>query len=120
MADKKLSIYHNPRCSKSREALEIINASGCEVDVINYQKRRLSKKEIKELLAKLNLKPIDIIRSKEEIFIKKFKDKKFTDAEWIQLIIDNPILLERPIVVSNYSAIIARPPKLLEEFLAKK
>lgn len=120
MAKNKITIYHNTRCSKSRCALELLNEKGLEVEIREYLKEVPTKKELKELLAKLDLKPIDIVRQKEELFIKKFKGKKFTDAEWIQILIENPVLIERPIVVDGYKAIIARPPELIEDFLKRK
>jgi arsenate reductase len=105
---KKLTIYHNPRCSKSRKALETLTQKGNEIEIIEYLKTPLTKKVLKNLLMKLNMKPIDIIRTNEEIFKKKFKDKQFNDDEWIQILIENPILLQRPIVVSEYKAEIMR------------
>ncbi|MEO8762502.1 MAG: arsenate reductase (glutaredoxin) [Bacteroidia bacterium] len=105
---KKLTIYHNPRCSKSRKALETLTEKGEEVDVIEYLKTPLTKKILKNLLMKLNMKPIDIIRVNEDVFKDNFKGKNFTDDEWIQILIENPILLQRPIVVGEYKAEIMR------------
>ncbi len=105
---KKLTIYHNPRCSKSRCALETLTEKGEEVEVIEYLKTPLTKKILKNLLMKLNMKPIDIIRVNEDVFKKNFKGKNFTDDEWIQILIENPVLLQRPIVVSEYKAEIMR------------
>ena len=117
---KKLTIYHNARCSKSREALEILTKKGIETEVVEYLKKPLTKKVLKDLLMKLNLKPLDIIRTNEDIFKKKFKGKNFKDEEWIQILIENPTLLQRPIVVDEYKAIIARPPESLLEFVGRK
>ncbi len=72
------------------------------------------------MLAKLGVKPFDIVRKKEPIYLEKFKNKTFTDNEWIQLLIENPILIERPIVIDGYGAIIARPPELLADFIKRK
>ena len=105
---KKVTIYHNPRCSKSRKALEILTEKGTEIEVVEYLKTPLTKKILKNLLMKLNMKPIDIIRTNEDVFKQKFKSKKFTDDEWIQILIENPILLQRPIVVGEYKAEIMR------------
>ena len=117
---KKLTIYHNPRCSKSRETLTLLTEKGIETNVIEYLKTPLTKKGLKTLLMKLNLKPIDIIRTNEDIFKKKFKGKNFEDEEWIQILIENPTLLQRPIVVDEYKAIIARPPESVLEFIAQR
>lgn len=113
-------IYHNARCSKSREALDILNKNKCEVEIREYLKQPPTKKELKELLAKLGCKPIDIVRKKEEIYIKKFANKKFTDAEWIQILTEHPVLIERPIVIDGYKAVVARPPELIIDLIKRK
>ena len=105
---KKVTIYHNPRCSKSRCALETLTQKGAEIEVVEYLKTPLTKKLLKNLLMKLNMKPMDIIRTNEDIFKQKFKGKNFTDDEWIQVIIENPVLLQRPIVAGEYKAEIMR------------
>lgn len=113
-------IYHNPRCSKSREALALLNAKKCKIEIREYLKKNLDKKELKDLVAKLGCKPFDIVRKKEPLFIKKFKNKSFTDTEWLQVLFEHPELIERPIVIDGYKAIIARPPELLEDFIKRK
>lgn len=120
MAKKKVTIYHNTRCSKSREALGILEDNNCEIEVVEYLKNTPNKKELKDLLIKLDLKPLDIVRTNESIFEKKFKGKKFTDAEWIQIIIENPVLLQRPIIIDGYKAIIGRPVERVVELLKRK
>jgi arsenate reductase len=105
---KKLTIYHNPRCSKSRKALETLTEKGYELEVVEYLKTPLNKKVLKKILMKLNMKPLDIIRTHEDVFKKKFRNKNFTDDEWIQILIENPILLQRPIVSGEYKAEIMR------------
>jgi arsenate reductase len=117
---KKLIVYHNARCSKSREALALLTEKGIETEVVEYLKTPLTKKVLKNLLMKLNLKPIDIIRTNEDIFKKKFKGKNFKDEEWIQILIENQTLLQRPIVVDEYKAVIARPPESVLEFVGRK
>ncbi|HEX7415276.1 MAG TPA: arsenate reductase (glutaredoxin) [Bacteroidia bacterium] len=117
---KKLTIYHNSRCTKSREVLALIKEQGIETEVVEYLKTPLTKKLLKNLLMKLNLKPIDVIRTSEDIFKKKFKNKHFTDEEWMQILIENPILLQRPMVVDEYKAIIACPSESVLEFIARK
>lgn len=116
----KIEIYHNTRCSKSRCALDMLNTKGADVVIRDYLKTPPTKKELKDLLAKLGIKASELARKKEPIFLEKFKDKKFTETEWITILTENPILIERPIVVDGYAAIIARPPELLEEFLKRK
>lgn len=120
MKTATIEIYHNNRCSKSRCALEYLNQQGVEVVVKDYLKNPPTKKELKDVLAKLGIKPLDLIRKKESLFVEKYKDKKFTDAEWLQILVENPVLIERPIVIDGYGAIIARPHDLLEVFLKRK
>lgn len=117
---KKITIYHNPRCSKCREAMGVLEGSDCEIEIIEYLKDFPTKKELKDLLMKLGLKPLDIIRTSEPLFEKKLKNKKFTDAEWIQILIENPTLLQRPILVDGYKAIIGRPVEKVVELLRRK
>ena len=117
---KKITIYHNARCSKSREAMEVLKKSDCEIEVVEYLKKTPTKKELKDLLMKLGLKPLDIIRTNEAIFEKKFKNKKFSDAEWLQILIENPVLLQRPIIVDGYKAVIGRPVEKVAELLGRK
>src|ERR1700758_2190211 len=120
MAKRKVTIFYNARCSKCREAMEVLKDSNCEIEIVEYLKEFPTKKELKDLLMKLGLKPFDLIRQKEEIFKKKFKNKKFTDAEWLQVIIENPILLERPIIIDGYKAVIGRPVEKIIELIVRK
>lgn len=117
---KKITILHNARCSKSREALDLLEQNDCEIEVVEYMKDTPTKKQIKEILAKLGLKAIDIVRKKEPLFLKKFKDKKFTNEEWVQILIEHPELIERPIIIDGYKAIIGRPPELVIDLLTRK
>ena len=72
MAKRKVTIFHNARCSKCREAMEILEDSNCEIEVVEYLKEIPTKKELKDVLMKLDLKPFDLIRTKEELFEKSF------------------------------------------------
>ena len=105
-----LTIYHNPRCSKSRQTLNIILDKNIKPKVHLYLDIALSKNQIEILLRQLNKTPKEIIRGKEEIY-KKLSLEKATDDQIINAIIDNPILLERPIVTNGKKAIIGRPPE---------
>ena len=117
---KKIQILYNPRCSKCREALSFLEAENCEIEVKEYLKKTLTKKELKDILTKLGLKAFDIVRQKETLFIKNFKGKKFTNDEWIQILLENPTLIERPIVIDGYKAIIGRPPELVIDLVNRK
>ena len=116
----KVTILYNPRCGKCREALSMLEGENCEIEVVEYLKNIPTKKELKMILSKLGLKAFDIVRKKEDIYLKKFKNKTFTNEEWIQLLIENPILIERPIVIDGYKAIIGRPPELVIDLLQRK
>ncbi len=112
-----IEIFHNTRCKKSREGLELIKQSGKEYEIREYLKEPLSEKEIKSLLQKLNMRPIQIVRQNEKLWKEKFKEKDLDDGELIRILAENPILIERPIVVNKNTAIIGRPPSLIEKIL---
>lgn len=117
---KKVQILYNPRCSKCREALSLLEGESCEIEIVEYLKNIPTKKEIKNILDKLGLKAFDIVRKKEAVYLEKFKNKTFTNEEWIQLLIENPILIERPIIIDGYKAIIGRPPELVVDLIHRK
>jgi arsenate reductase len=104
-----IQIYHNSRCGKSRECLVFLEKSGQEYEIINYLKDIPSFDELKEIINKLAIKPMELVRRKEKIWIENFKDKPLSDDKIIQAMISNPILIERPIVINGNKAIIARP-----------
>lgn len=112
-----ISIYHNPRCRKSREALEILNESGYQFEVREYLKQPPTRKELSELLKKLKLHPLELIRKGESIYKDKYKGKKFSDNEWIEIMVNNPILIERPVVIRDQHAVIGRPVTRVIELL---
>lgn len=113
----KITIYHNPRCRKSREALEILMHSCKNPEIIDYQKTPLNEKELNGLVEKLGIKPLDLIRKGEELFKSKYKGKDLSDKEWIKAMAENPILMERPIVVNEDKAVVARPAEKVNEIL---
>lgn len=112
----KTVIYHNPRCSKSREALALLNEKNLDVEIIEYLKDKPSIKQLKELINLLGIKPIQLIRTKEDAF-KPFKDKQLTDDEYISLMAEFTVLIERPIVIKGKKAVIGRPPQLILDIL---
>ena len=112
-----LTIYHNPRCAKSRETLQIIKDADADVVVVEYLKNPPTEDEIYDLLTKLNL-PVDyLIRKNEELFKQQFKGKNLSDDEWVKVLAENPKLLERPIVVKDDEAILGRPPENVMKLL---
>lgn len=112
------TIIHNPRCRKSREALEILNSKNVEIKIIKYLEDPLSEKEISNIKNLLNLDLIDMLRSKEKLF-KELEIKSIGNQdELLKIISQNPILIERPIIIkNNANAVIGRPPEnVLELF----
>ena len=105
-----MKIYHNPRCSKSREALFLIQEKGENPKIIEYLKECISIEDLGLLLRMLKIKPIELIRKGEQIWKEKYNGKKLTDDEIIMAMSENPKLIERPIVVKNGKAIIGRSP----------
>lgn len=112
-----IQIYHNPRCGKSRNCLAFIKESKKEFEIINYLEQTPSFDELSSLIEKLNLEPIQLVRTKEKIWIENFKNKQMSDNEIIQAMVSNPILIERPIVVIGNKAIIGRELDKVEAFI---
>lgn len=109
-------MYHNGECSKCKELTEILSAKGLPVDYKFYLHEPLTLGELKDLLQKLQLPATALLRQSEPLFA-HYEGKQFTEDEWLQIIIDNPVLLQRPIVVLDDKAIIARPPEKVLEIL---
>jgi len=105
-----LTIYHNPRCSKSRQTLALIEENSQEVTIVEYLKAPLDESTIKSLLSLLNISPIEMMRVKETEF-KEQGLKNADDKELIQAMVNTPKLIERPIVTSDNKAVIGRPPE---------
>jgi arsenate reductase len=104
-----IQIYHNPRCTKSRECLAFLEASGHEYQVVKYLDSPPTFDELKAIITKLNIKPIQLVRQKEKIWIENYKNKVLLDEEVVQILASNPILIERPIVINGEHAAIGRP-----------
>ncbi len=104
-----IQIYHNSRCGKSRECLAFLEEYGKEYEVIKYLDNVPTFDELKSIIEKLDIKPIELVRQKEKIWLENFKNKIMSDDEIIQAMILNPILIERPIVINGNKAVIARP-----------
>lgn len=112
-----ITIYHNPRCSKSREGLQFLEDNQLDFQTVKYLDEPLTEKELKELIKKLGIKPIELVRTKEEIWKNNYKDKDLSDKQIIDAMIENPKLIERPIVVNGDKAVIARPFSLIKNIL---
>ena len=118
-AQAAYTIFHNPRCSKSRAALALLEDRGIEPVVVEYLKTPPSATELKALLAKLKLKPIELVRKGEDVYQAKFADKQLSDAQWIVAMAEHPVLIERPIVVKGDNAVLGRPPENVLQLLKK-
>ncbi len=112
-----LKIYHNPRCTKSREGLAILKESGLEFEIVEYLKNPPSYIELSAIIGKLNFHAIDLVRTKETIWKEEFKGKDLKDEEIVQAMVDNPKLIERPIVIFNNKAVVGRPPEKIRDFI---
>lgn len=112
-----IQIYHNSRCGKSRDCLAFIEQSGKEFEIIKYLEHIFTFDELSEIIKKLRIKPIELVRVKEKVWIENFKNKIMSDAEVIKAMVDNPILIERPIVIYRDQAIIARPLENIKTIL---
>ncbi|MCK5280710.1 MAG: arsenate reductase (glutaredoxin) [Cyclobacteriaceae bacterium] len=106
-----MKIYHNPRCSKSRQTLQLINDAGKDVEIIEYLKDVPTEEELKSIIDLLGISPEQLLRKNEAIFKEQFKGRSFSDEEWIKIMIGNPKLIERPIVVDGKKAVLGRPPE---------
>ncbi len=112
-----MKIYHNPRCSKSRQTLQLIKDAGVEPKIVEYLKDVPTVQELKEIIGLLGIKPYDLLRRGEADFKENFKGKDLTDDEWISAMIKYPKLIERPIVVKQKKAVLGRPPENVKTLL---
>jgi arsenate reductase len=113
-----MKIYHNPRCSKSRKALELIRAAGLEPEVVDYMRTPLTASEIRRLLKRLNMQPLELMRKGEDLYKELgVGTLPFSKEELIRILAENPRLMERPIVVTETRAAVCRPPEKVTELL---
>jgi len=113
----KITIWHNPRCSKSREAMSILEQNNCEAEVVKYLETNPNETQIKTLLKMLGVTPRELMRQKEDIY-KELRLKEENDEQkLIEAMANNPKLIERPILIKDNKAIIGRPTSLITEFL---
>ena len=118
MSDSSVTIYHNPRCSKSRQTLQLICDSGVEPNVVEYLKTPPSAAELDGILNRLDLEPAELMRRKEATFSDlDLPNRELTRDEAIAIMVANPVLIERPIVVRGAAAVIGRPPENVKELL---
>ena len=112
-----MKIYHNPRCRKSREGLAFLEQNGYDFEVVRYLENPLTRQELLSIIEKLEVSPIDLIRRSESVWKENFKGKTLSDQELVEAMLQFPKLMERPIVVHNERAIIARPAERINDIL---
>ena len=112
-----IKIYHNNRCRKSREGLQIVQESGIDFEIVDYISNPLTATELKEVIAILNIAPIDLIRKNESVWKSDFKGKKLSDQQLIDAMAAHPKLIERPIIIHNNKGVIGRPKDRILEIL---
>lgn len=106
-----MKIYHNPRCSKSRQTLALIEDAGAAVEVIKYLEEIPSKEELTAIIKLLGITPLQLVRKGEKDWKENFKGKVLLDEEIIEAMIAYPKLIERPIVIKDNKAVLGRPPE---------
>ena len=117
MSQDEFAIYHNPRCSKSREALALLQQHGIEPTIIEYLETPPTQNQLRDVIQKLGIKPEALLRKGEDVFKERFAGCDLSDDEWITAMVGNPILIERPIVILGDRALIGRPPERVIELI---
>lgn len=112
-----IKIYHNNRCSKSRCGLELLEKSGKEFNVVKYLETPPTEDELKDIISLLGISPIELVRKNEAVWKENFKGKELSDKEVITAMVNNPKLIERPIVIANNKAVIGRPPERILDII---
>tara|TARA_R100001015_G_C4609408_1_gene164694 strand:- start:716 stop:1057 length:342 start_codon:yes stop_codon:yes gene_type:complete len=111
-------IYHNPRCTKSREGLAYLEEKGQKAEVREYLKEAFTKDELAEVIQKLGIEPSALLRKNEQIYKDQYKGKDIKESQWIDIMLEHPRLIERPIIVSDDKAVIGRPKEEIDKLLA--
>jgi len=112
-----MEIYHNPRCGKSREALKLLNEKGIDPDIKQYLKEIPTHAELEDVIKKLGISPQELIRKNEKVFKELYKGKELSDSQWIEAMIAEPKLIERPILINGNKAVVGRPPEKVLEII---
>lgn len=113
---EKITVYEKPTCTTCRKVIKILEEYGLSFERLNYYIEPLSKKQLKSLIKKMNLKPADVLRKKEKIYkYLNIKDRKYSDDDLIDLMVKYPDLMQRPVIKKGDKVIIARPPEKIKE-----
>ena len=111
MSKEIITIYYNPRCSKCRETAALVSERGSATNLVKYLDIPPGKEELRELLRKLGMKPLELVRKGEEIFKQQYAGRTLSDEKWLETMVAHPVLMERPVVVRGNKAVVARPPE---------
>lgn len=114
---QNIEIWHNPQCSKSRNAMELLELKGINVNIVKYLENTPTKEQIKNILKKLNIKASQLLRTGEDIYKELNLEQIDDEDKLIEIMVEHPILIERPIIIKDDIAVIARPIENLEELL---
>jgi arsenate reductase len=113
-----ITIYHNPKCSKSRQTLELLQQNGITPTVIEYLKTPPTAETLKAILSQLGMAPRDLMRKREAVYAENGLDNpSLSDDDLIDAMVKNPILIERPIVLASGKAALGRPPEQVLEII---
>lgn len=112
-----IKIYHNPRCSKSRAGVDYLKNKKIQFEIIEYLKSDLRFEELKDIIKKLEIQPIDLVRKNESIWKEKYKNLEMSHDEIIRAMLENPKLIERPILVKDDKAVIGRPTENIDKII---
>lgn len=112
-----MKFYHNPRCSKSRQALQILEDHGAEPEIIKYLEEVPTKEQLRNVVDLLEIAPFELVRTTEKIYKQKFRGKDLSPEQWIEAMVEHPKLIQRPIVISGDRAVVGRPPEQVRKLL---
>jgi polyphosphate kinase len=112
-----MKIYHYPRCAHCRAGLEYLEKKGFDLEIRKYLSDGITEEELRQIIEKTGLKPLDLVRIQEPLYKSDYKNNILSDEDWIAVLIRNPQLLRRPIVVNGEKAVIAFPPEEVEKIL---
>jgi arsenate reductase (glutaredoxin) len=111
MKTETIRIYYNPRCSKCRDAVALVQEQGYKTELIKYLETPPTKEALKDIVKKLGIKPLQLVRQGEAIFKQEYAAKTLSDEAWLDAMVAHPVLIERPVVIRGNRAVIARPPE---------
>ncbi len=112
-----MKIYYKASCSTCQQTLKLIEGQGKTAEIVDYLKNPPSNESLENIIKVLGIKPFELVRKKEQLFIEKYKGKKISSKRWLTILSKNPQLIERPIVIDGNKAIIGRPPERVLELL---